>query len=186
MIASVSNKQLGIGKWTAVANEVLGTVVKFPATTTQGPRTYKYVQYRTDSGVAAHQGSPVGFVATLLTDPAYIVSADVSATGGLVPNGIIVNDSTTAVTDDYYGWIQLAVPGEILKTVLLTSGTANNALVVWETDYNLATATAFNSDVEVIDTPFGVVCTGVGTTTSSVVSTSVTGDVLVILSAYLS
>lgn len=183
---SISQKQLGLGQWTAVANHPLGTKYVFPGDSTAGPKTFMYVQFVKGSGVDAYQGSPVAFDKSTMTDSNRVCGVDVSQAPSTTPCGIIWNSSTTAVTTAYYGWIQLAVPHEVLKSVIATTGLSATNLVVWEVDTNLDVATAYTSIVELVDTPFGMLCTGTSSAASeTAISLHQRWDVLVLLNPYV-
>lgn len=188
-LATLGSQAQPIGTWSVTAKHDLGTILHQPADSVGGgPKTFMYVQYATGSGAAAYQGSPVAWDKSTITDAVAnrVVGVDVSQAPSTTPCGFIWNTSTTAVTTAYYGWIQLAVPNEVMKSVICSTGASATNLVVWEVDTNLDVATAYTSIVEVIDTPFGMLCTGtVATPSESAISNMQRWDVLVLLNPYV-
>lgn len=158
----IDQRCLGIGKWTATQMHPMGMIFVEPAerdggSGAHGQRTFMYVQHVVGSGAVAYQGTPCTF-ATGIEDGVYIVNSDVSAGMANSMIGVYWNDSTTAVTTTYYGWIQLARPYEVLASVVVTSGGAAADRVVWITDGKLTTHAAYSSAAENI--AIGVICTG--------------------------
>ncbi|HUU84396.1 MAG TPA: hypothetical protein VM243_12905 [Phycisphaerae bacterium] len=147
-IFAQSQRALGIGKWTATAYHDLGTIYTEPASSSQGQRTYMYVQFVKTANVDGHQGTPVGWSANM-GDAAFIVHGDESTAVQDIFIGVVQNSSAAAVTTAYYGWIQLAKTGEVLQSAVMASGGSAAEFVCWNADTGLArtdsplSATAF-------------------------------------------
>ncbi len=170
-----------IGTWSVTARHALGMVVRYPGKPgVDGPRTFMYVNYVKGSGSDLFQGTPVGLT-TATADGNFVVSGDQSAVFALAPIGICWSNSTSAVTTAYYGWIQLAVAGEILKSCLVTSMSAAGDRVIWQAnDRVFATQVVYDSTK--VTFPVGVIVSGSTTiiaTGSSLISTAGVADVFV-------
>lgn len=146
-------REQGIGTWSATAKYTTGTVIHFnefinSSGTASAPVTYMYVQFdrgalTTGPGLG-YQGNPVGLYDDVSTT-SVVVSSDFSTCLGNSMMGILVNSSTTAVTDAYYGWIQLARPGEILRSAMGLDGLDSGDLLLWSGDGGLISVAAHNS-----------------------------------------
>jgi len=158
-ISVVDSNTIGLGRWTANQLQPLGTIYKAPALGSQAQKTYMYVQFVSTGSVDVYDGTPVGFGATT-TNGSFYVHGDQSAVLGVAqhgPAGIIRKSDSTAVTDEYYGWIQLAQKGEVLDSCAVKTAAAAADRVKWASDTILETTAAFDSTEDVI--PFGVVLT---------------------------
>lgn len=103
----------------ATKQEELGTRVNV------GGKTYKYIQFTAGVPTPAI-GDAVGYVATTGYG-ANMVSGDVSTTDGVLA-GVLV----AALTDQYYGWIQIKGPCTTFSTSFV-SGSAGNAMTLSST-----------------------------------------------------
>lgn len=182
-----TQESLGIGKWTSTAEHALGFTWQEPAHGTQGPRTYMYVKFTKGSGADAYDGSPVGFIAASMTDALFTVAADASAVlPANTPCGVIRNTTGAAVTTNYYGWIQLFRPWEVVKSCIVSSDAGVNSLLHWTVDSHLDKATAYTSVVEAISIPVGGLLTGFDVDgATAYVSSCGYGDVLGVVNAYI-
>ncbi len=175
----MTTQALGIGQWTATQKHDLGFKYQVPAKVGSGPKTYQYVQFVKASGPDAYRGTPAGWSAGIV-DGSFTVSGDQSAVLGKVPIGVFTNVLDTAITTAYYGWIQLAVPNEVLEDVCVETGSAAGDRVCWLADSILETVAAFDS--QIANVALGLVMSGV--TSGHISSTgNGTGDVMVILNA---
>lgn len=130
----ISQATLGIGRWTEDQKHPLGFIWHEPAKLgSHGNRTYMYVQFKKVANVDGHQGTPVG-LSTDAGEGAFIVHGDESAAVQDFCIGIVCNSQADAVTDGYYGWIQLAVVGEVLHSAVMTSGGSAGEYVFWRSD----------------------------------------------------
>jgi len=182
---AISQAALGIGQWTSTQKHALGFIWKEPAKFgVHGARTYMYVKFTLGSGAAGYDGSLVGFLATS-TDALFNVAADISAVVPInTPCGVIRNTTGAAVTTNYYGWIQLIQPYEILKSVILSSDIGANSLAQWAVDSYGDLLGAYVSTHEGVILPFGVVLTGDPDGATALISTQGYWDVLPVLNPY--
>lgn len=157
-VSVMDSNTWGIGRWTATAVQKLGQEYIAPALGTQSTKKYMYVQYVKGSGPDVYDGTPIGFTATL-ANGVFTVSGDESAVlGSKHCRGVIrSNGGSTAVTTNYYGWIQVAENNQILDSVAVKTAAAAGDQVDWVADGILNTAAAFNSTLNAM--PFGVVLT---------------------------
>jgi hypothetical protein len=91
---------------------------------TDDGKLYKYVQYNVGAGsVAAVAGNVAFYYAVSGTSAGQttIVTSDVTDSGG-IGAGVL----QAALTDDYYGWVQ--IKGVATLTTALTAGSDGNAL----------------------------------------------------------
>jgi hypothetical protein len=172
------SQTMGIGKWTATKMQPLGTIIK-TVDSNGSPKSYMYVQHAVGSGAVAYDGAPCGFT-TSTVNGTYQVSGDVSAVFGNSAIGVYRCSTTSAITTAYYGWIQLAVPGEILDSCVLLTQITTGDLVYWTADGLFGTCprhTSANTEIAL-----GVCLGGIITTPQNPSTTAnVTGNVLIML-----
>jgi len=176
-VSVMAQSSMGVGKWTSAAKHGLGFTWLDPIEN----KTYTYVQFTKGSGVDGFEGSPCGIDAATAADGTLKVTCDQSASVNLQVVGVIRNVTGSAVTDTYYGWMQIAVPFQVLNSVICSSGVAYGERMVWSADAVCDGGPAFTSVIEKLFTPVGIVLSGCADSGNAFVSTAGTADVLVLL-----
>jgi len=102
----------------ATAQFYLGTIISQPDSGVM--KKYKYIQYNAASAAVAGVAGEVAYYAKVATGDATgtIVTSDLSDSDE-VGAGVL----KAALTDDYYGWIQVSGPATL--TIALTAGVAD-------------------------------------------------------------